>query len=457
VRTFGKMLRAAGPDAVGLFYYAGHGIQSRGSNFLLPVTADVETEADLRIAAFSASDVLAQMEEAGNRISIVILDACRNNPLQSRFRSGGRGLARIDTASGSLVAFAAAPGQIAADGASGNSPYTAALASAMRQPGLTVEQVFKKVRVQVETTTGGTQTPWEESSLRGDFYFSGERAAQSAPAPVVVAPQADREVVFWNSVKDTGNAALLQTYVDKYPAGTFSGLARVMIEQLRAADGTAGDAERKIQVVSRTEPAETEPERPDNPADMVILARRYETGRGVAADPAQAAHWYGEAAAKGNVEARYRLGMLRYHGKGVGRDYGKAAEFLLGAVEEDYRPAVDALTNVDVLDDPEFLMVVQRRLKAMGHYRSAIDGEWGPGSRRAIAALAGHAPDVVEPRPRRERRQRVVSPRREEARPRGGIVDDEPVVRNRGYSPSRCRIRYPDLGLQYHLCISNAE
>ncbi len=116
-----KALRAAGKDAVGLFYYAGHGIQANGSNYLIPVGAQIDTEADLRIDAFSASDVLAQMEEAGNALNLVILDACRNNPFQGRFRSGSRGLARIEAASGSLIAFAAAPGQAAADGAEANS------------------------------------------------------------------------------------------------------------------------------------------------------------------------------------------------------------------------------------------------------------------------------------------------------------------------------------------------
>jgi len=185
VRDFGKALRLAGKDAVGLFYYAGHGVQVGGANYLLPVGSEIDTEADLRIDAFSASDVLAQMEEAGNALNLVILDACRNNPFQGKFRSGSRGLARIKAASGALVAFAAAPGQVAADGAEANSPYTAALAVAMKEPGLAVEQMFKRVRVSVESQTGGAQTPWEESSLRGDFYFvPGSSLSPPVPGPV---------------------------------------------------------------------------------------------------------------------------------------------------------------------------------------------------------------------------------------------------------------------------------
>ena len=171
IRQFGKALRLAGKDAVGLFYFAGHGVQARGTNYLIPVGAVVEDHADLEIEALSASNILTQMESAGNKLNLVILDACRNNPFKATFRSSERGLARVTAASGSLVAFAAAPGQVAADGRGKNSPYTAALVDAMRQPGLQVEQVFKRVRVRVERETGGAQTPWEESSLRGNFYF----------------------------------------------------------------------------------------------------------------------------------------------------------------------------------------------------------------------------------------------------------------------------------------------
>lgn len=171
IRKFGKALREAGKDAVGLFYYAGHGVQSRGTNFLIPLGTIIDGEADLEVEAVSTSTVLSQMELAGNRLNMVVLDSCRNNPLKGTIRSNTRGLARVQTASGTLVAFAAAPGQVAADGTAKNSPYTAALVEAMREPGLQVEQVFKRVRVQVERETNGKQTPWEESSLRGDFFF----------------------------------------------------------------------------------------------------------------------------------------------------------------------------------------------------------------------------------------------------------------------------------------------
>jgi len=246
VRSFGKALRRAGKDAIGLFYYAGHGIQARGVNYLVPLGAEIEGVADLEVETLSASNVLAQMDEAGNALNLVILDACRNNPFKGKVRSAGRGLARISAASGTLIAFAAGPGQVAADGEGKNSPYTSALAKTMRQPGLTVEQMFKRVRVQVEGETGGAQTPWEESSLRGDFYFAGRGASATAPAgeagqkikEFTPAPQPPRldpkhiELAYWNSIKNNTDPKFFKSYLSKYPNGDFVEIARLKIRGL---------------------------------------------------------------------------------------------------------------------------------------------------------------------------------------------------------------------------------
>jgi caspase domain-containing protein/ankyrin repeat protein len=226
IREFGKRLRAAGPDAVGLFYYAGHGVQAGGINYLIPVDAPIGNEADLETAAVSAQWVLSQMAYAGNALNIVILDACRNNPFAGGFRSLESGLARMDAPSGALVAYAAGPGQTAADG-------TGALADAMRTPGLDLEGVFKRVRVAVESTTGRAQTPWEESSLTGDFFF----VPSAAPAAKPAAPAADQtlDLAFWNSIKDSTNPASFEAYLQQFPNGAFSRLARVRLSELGGA------------------------------------------------------------------------------------------------------------------------------------------------------------------------------------------------------------------------------
>src|SRR5262245_3318881 len=233
IRAFGKRLRAAGPDAVGLFYYAGHGVQANGVNYLIPVDAPIGNEADLETAAVSAQWVLSQMDYAGNALNIVILDACRNNPFAGGFRALERGLARMDAPSGALVAYAAAPGQTAADGKGTNSPYTAALAEAIGTPGLDLEDVFKRVRVAVESATGRAQTPWEESSLKGDFYFVPPAGAAAKPA--APAPDQTVDLAFWNSIKDSTNPASFEAYLQQFPNGAFARLARLRVAEMSGA------------------------------------------------------------------------------------------------------------------------------------------------------------------------------------------------------------------------------
>ncbi len=149
------------PGGVGLVFYAGHGIESEGWNYLVPVDADLETEGDLRYAAVDLDEVLRGLKNARARLNVVILDACRNNPLSNRGRSAARGLARVAAPSGTFVAFAAAPGEIAADGApGGNGVFTGELLKALDAPGLTIEEVFKQVTLGVRQRTGGRQEPW---------------------------------------------------------------------------------------------------------------------------------------------------------------------------------------------------------------------------------------------------------------------------------------------------------
>jgi uncharacterized caspase-like protein len=173
VRAFGNRLQGAD---VGLFYYAGHGVQVRGQNYLVPVDANPTREADVDFELLDANLVLRQMEGAGTRLNLVMLDACRNNPLASRgFRSTGGGLAQMDAPEGTLISFATAPGKLALDGSEGDSPYTKALAEIIRKPGLDVFQTFNQVGLAVASATGGSQQPWLSlSPIKGDFYFAGK-------------------------------------------------------------------------------------------------------------------------------------------------------------------------------------------------------------------------------------------------------------------------------------------
>jgi len=187
IQEFGERLEKGGPGAVGLFYYAGHGVQLNGRNYLIPTTARIDREGDVEIEAVSADWVIEQMRYARNGLNIVILDACRNNPFTRSMRSADRGLATMDAPAGILIAYSTAPGAVAADGSGRNSPYTEALTQAMRDLHEPVEQVFKHVRVGVMGATSGKQVPWESSSLTGDFYFTApSKSASGAGAAATV-------------------------------------------------------------------------------------------------------------------------------------------------------------------------------------------------------------------------------------------------------------------------------
>jgi formylglycine-generating enzyme required for sulfatase activity len=195
---FGTKLQNAGATAVGLFYYAGHGMQVGGENYLIPLNANIQKAADTDLEAVDAQSILKQMEFAGNALNIVILDACRNNPLSRGMRSADQGLARMDAPMGSFIAYSTAPGATAADGTGKNSPYTLALAKAMTKPGIPIEEAFRDARVEVIAATQKEQVPWESSSLTGAFSFNpGARTAEAAavapapaPAPAEPAPSA---------------------------------------------------------------------------------------------------------------------------------------------------------------------------------------------------------------------------------------------------------------------------
>jgi len=180
IARFGEAIAGGGGNVTALFYYAGHGLQVDGVNYLVPVNAEIEREGDVDLESVAADTVLKQMEFSGAKTSIVILDACRNNPLKrSAFRSAARGLARMDAPNGSFVAYSTAPGDVAADGAGRNSPFARALAGEMVKPGQAIEETFRNVRIQVMQETAQQQTPWDSSSMIVPFYF-GEPATQEA-------------------------------------------------------------------------------------------------------------------------------------------------------------------------------------------------------------------------------------------------------------------------------------
>lgn len=214
---------------VGMFYYAGHGVQVRGSNFLVPVNANPTREADVDFQMVDVNLVLRQMESAGTKLNLVILDACRNNPFGGRgLRSSDSGLAQMRAPEGTLISFATQPGNVAADGADGNSPYTKALATTIRRDGLDIFQTFNEVGLAVKRSTGGTQQPWVSSSpIDGKFYFA------SPPVPVAAPAGTDSAAQAWAATRDSSSIAVIETFIQQYGDSIYAPFARARRDELK--------------------------------------------------------------------------------------------------------------------------------------------------------------------------------------------------------------------------------
>lgn len=243
IKDFGKNLQKGG---VGLFYFAGHGIQVKGRNYLIPIDASIETESDIEFEAVDAGRILGKMEDAENDLNIVILDACRNNPFSRSFRSAEKGLARMDAPKGSIIAYATAPGAVAADGDGKNGIFTKYLIQHMNVPGLKVEQVLKQVRMDVLKETRNIQVPWESSSLVGEFYFTPGKQNETAPVSKPTASSDlsfDAESEMWQMVKESSDPEEIMMFMEQYPGGRFSKHAQLKLARLKKVGQQAAEIE----------------------------------------------------------------------------------------------------------------------------------------------------------------------------------------------------------------------
>ena len=212
------------PGSVALFFYAGHGLQIKGVNYLPAVDADITSEEDVPMQSIDVNRVLDMLGESKTRLNLLFLDACRNNPYARSMRSGVSGLAKVDAPSGTLISFATRPGSTASDGIDGHGLYTRQLLHEMDEVGLPIEQVLKRVGTSVKRASRGAQEPWMEGSIEGEFYFRG--GVGSASANVAKVDPAAIELAFWDSVKSSSSARDYELYLEKYPKGQFATLAR---------------------------------------------------------------------------------------------------------------------------------------------------------------------------------------------------------------------------------------
>ena len=248
---FGK--KAQGAD-VALFFYAGHGIAINGTNFLLPVDADLKSEMDVKLGSAINIDTTLDQTMSDAKVKLVFLDACRDNPFAAKIRSAAStrsvnvqtGLAEMKSGEGTLIAFATGPGQTALDGQEGtNSPFTRALMANIASPGVEIQQAMTKVRAQVNEETNKGQLPWGHTNLIGAVYLNPLAAPAGTPtepantpfATVSAAPEVELE--FWRSIKDSNKPEELNAYLTNFPSGQFKSLALARISSLQEGPSTA--------------------------------------------------------------------------------------------------------------------------------------------------------------------------------------------------------------------------
>jgi hypothetical protein len=292
LQEFGKALEGA---EAAVFFYAGHAMQFKDRNYLIPIDAVMGSEDDVTFFSVDVTQVFDRMERARTKFNFVILDACRDNPFKDTFRVTATGLAQMSGPSGTLIAYATAPGSTAQDGFGRNGVYTGHILQNIKIPDMPVEVLFRKVREGVERDTKRLQTPWELSSIKGDFVFNatGRAAASGAPA---AGPSADvtaqYELQFWKSVQDSNRADDIQAYLDKYPSGVFAPLARNRIDSLLGRGRPVA-----VAPVQQRPAADAAPASPAPVAASPAVASPPQAGPGSASPPAVAATARPESAA----------------------------------------------------------------------------------------------------------------------------------------------------------------
>jgi TPR repeat protein len=350
---FGNRLRDSG---VGVFYYAGHGLQVNGRNYMVPVDAVIQGDAEVAVEAVDVDNILSRMETARNRLNIVILDACRDDPFTRSFRSPVQGLASIDAPIGTLIAYATAPGRVAQDasGEGANGLYTSELLKAIKIPGLRIEDVFKRVRQEVVKKTEGKQVPWEASSLTGDFSFTTvsagvstesrndrasalrrdttreERREPTAQESKAACEEVDRAKQYVSSADVASAIPLLREASRK---GSAEGMW--MLGALYASGfGVPRDQVEAVRLYVKSSEA-------GNSSAMRDLGFSYQNGWGVAKDQAEALRWFRKSADGGNADAMNDIGTAYLEGRGVAKDYAEALRWI--------RRSADAGNDVEAL------------------------------------------------------------------------------------------------------------
>ena len=358
-REFGDSLRKGD---VGLFYYAGHGIQIRGRNYLIPVDANIKREDEVTFNSFDAGQLLEKMETAHSSVNIVILDACRNNPFARSFRSSSQGLAQMDAPVGTYLSFATAPARVASDGKNGNGLYTQYLLKAMRTPGLKIEEVFKRVRVNVMNDSDGLQIPWDNSSLTGDFYFIPPDNVSAPTAQTALLASANKLTGTTHSQSPMANVAAnksgktkaLPRIPPEHPLSVISTeqteLKARSTHELAVIYQKGVDAKNQGNLIDAAEAFESAA-KDGHPQAMYELGTLLKIGRKpIVQDLPKSQHYFLQAAQKDYLPAQYQVAQMFTQGIGTARDCEQASIWALKAARAGSAEAAELFAELNMTD-----------------------------------------------------------------------------------------------------------
>jgi len=392
---------------VGLFFYAGHGLQVQGENYLAPIDAELKDEPSLEFEAVRLSTILKLMERE-TRTNVVFLDACRDNPLArnlarsmgTRSAAIGRGLARVESGLGTLIAFATQPGNVALDGEGNNSPFTQALLKHIETPGLEVEALMRRVRVDVMDATRERQVPWNNSSLTGAFMFN-DKAPEKADDLKTI------EMALWQAANSSRTKSLYAVYLKNYPHGTHADEARSRIAALEKAEAEQQASEKKAREQAEAERrAKAEAERQKLRAERDQMAKERadfaerlraleaQTRAQAEKDSSDKKQNEEEVAAREKEVAVVRdaylvkLKALEVQAQSLAAQIEANAQERKAAALSVPDASRNAKTDMDI---GEMTLVLQSELKRVGCDPGALDGDWGQQGRAALAQFNAHA------------------------------------------------------------------
>jgi uncharacterized caspase-like protein len=392
VGQFRKKLKGAD---VGLFFYAGHGLQVNGSNYLAPVDAVLDDETSLDFETVPLRLILKVMERS-TKTNLVFLDACRDNPLArnlarsmgTRSTAIGTGLARVESGLGTLITFATQPGNVALDGDGKNSPFATGMLKHMETPGLDVELVMRRVREEVIKSTSGSQVPWSNSSLTGSFMFKDRPKDKAKPVtkPVAATP-APRgvdmlaiELAFWQAAKDAKTRQAYEAYLTKYPKGNFAPLVAINLDELAQAEAAEAKQRAALEAAQKkqeeAEKANRKAEAAQRQQELAELEQKQAEQR--------------ERLAKERDELAQRLKALEEQVK-TRAETAQQKEQKLAALQPPDQQLKSDAPAAPLLDAHTMALVLQNELRRVGCDPGKVDGKWGKQGSTALAKFNVYA------------------------------------------------------------------